>query len=439
MIQEDDPRIGMNGQEFSVDFQTYEELPLMVSILMNADEKSLPEIFEILEEKFFWNDIAKQIYSACNNLYLENKEIEIANVYPRTKLNASRLVELVNEHSNFLPTNSIDAAKKIKEGYYKREIYKFADQTQKDYSNKDFHDLALGLEMKTDELLKVFKTKDGVSIIELIDKLEKEIEKNKDSGIIGYKTGFKKLDKATDGIIVPHIWMIGGYTGTGKTYFVLSMLEGLLKNGIKPVIFSTENSAIRNILRMIGCMTGIPEMTLLKGRIENDNMIVRIVEAKNRLKENNLFVYDDVFDTRKIKALAKKHKKDNGSNLIIVDYIQGLNPGEGDIYKQMSKTAMDLQRISIDLNMAVIGVSQISNTEAMKNSDELMTFKGAGEITAMVIDFEADKMVTVTGSGKIIVKPVVKLTVRQEKPKAQKGAAKPQKETESRKEKQGRE
>ncbi len=38
-----------------------------------------------------------------------------------------------------------------------------------------------------------------------------------------------------------------------------------------------------------------------------------------------------------------------------------------------------------------------------------------GETTALIIDFDADKMVTLTGSGDIIVKPVVKLTVRQEK------------------------
>lgn len=37
-----------------------------------------------------------------------------------------------------------------------------------------------------------------------------------------------------------------------------------------------------------------------------------------------------------------------------------------------------------------------------------------GETTALVIDFDADKMVTVTGAGDIIVKPVVKLTVEQE-------------------------
>lgn len=38
-----------------------------------------------------------------------------------------------------------------------------------------------------------------------------------------------------------------------------------------------------------------------------------------------------------------------------------------------------------------------------------------GQTTALVIDFDADRMVTVTGNGDIIVKPVVKLTTRQER------------------------
>jgi len=47
-----------------------------------------------------------------------------------------------------------------------------------------------------------------------------------------------------------------------------------------------------------------------------------------------------------------------------------------------------------------------------------------GETTALVIDFDADRMVTVTGSGDIIVKPVVKLTNKQEKPQGQKDKTK---------------
>ena len=53
----------------------------------------------------------------------------------------------------------------------------------------------------------------------------------------------------------------------------------------------------------------------------------------------------------------------------------------------------------------------------------------AGETTLIVLDFDADKMVTVTGAGKIIVKPVIKLTVRQEKPTGQKDGEKPPTET----------
>jgi len=48
-----------------------------------------------------------------------------------------------------------------------------------------------------------------------------------------------------------------------------------------------------------------------------------------------------------------------------------------------------------------------------------------GETTALVVDFDADKMVTVTGADKIIVKPVVKLEVRKGKPAGEK----PDKET----------
>lgn len=39
-----------------------------------------------------------------------------------------------------------------------------------------------------------------------------------------------------------------------------------------------------------------------------------------------------------------------------------------------------------------------------------------GETTVLLLDFDADKSVVVTGSGKVIVKPVVKLTVQQGKP-----------------------
>ena len=52
-----------------------------------------------------------------------------------------------------------------------------------------------------------------------------------------------------------------------------------------------------------------------------------------------------------------------------------------------------------------------------------------GEAMALVLDFDAEKMVAVTGANKIIVKPVIKLTVRQEKNGGQQGGKKSEEET----------
>ena len=47
----------------------------------------------------------------------------------------------------------------------------------------------------------------------------------------------------------------------------------------------------------------------------------------------------------------------------------------------------------------------------------------ADETTTLVLDFEADKMVTVSGADKVIVKPVINLKVRQEKSGSQQGGS----------------
>ena len=78
-------------------------------------------------------------------------------------------------------------------------------------------------------------------------------------------------------------------------------------------------------------------------------------------------------------------------------------------------------RLVVDTIQVALGGGELQ--DATVPSNELKIVRPfdvvAGEATALILDFEADKMVNVTGSGKIIVKPVIKLTVRQEKPKGQ--------------------
>ena len=71
-------------------------------------------------------------------------------------------------------------------------------------------------------------------------------------------------------------------------------------------------------------------------------------------------------------------------------------------------------RLVVDTIQVSLGEGELQ--DATVPSNELKIVRPfdviAGETTALILDFEADKMVTVTGAGKIIVKPVVKLSIK---------------------------
>ncbi|MFC2005437.1 DUF4382 domain-containing protein [Chloroflexota bacterium] len=74
-------------------------------------------------------------------------------------------------------------------------------------------------------------------------------------------------------------------------------------------------------------------------------------------------------------------------------------------------------RLIIDKVQVSLGSGELTDT--ILPSGELKLVRPfdvmAGEAIALIIDFEADKMVTVTRAGNITVKPVVKLIIRKEK------------------------
>jgi len=95
--------------------------------------------------------------------------------------------------------------------------------------------------------------------------------------------------------------------------------------------------------------------------------------------------------------------------------IQGIEQFLGESEVEAAKYTQ--VRLVVDKVQVRLGSGNL--TDATLPSKELKLVRPfdviAGETTALVIDFEADKMVTVTGAGKIVVKPVAKLTIRKEK------------------------
>jgi len=92
-----------------------------------------------------------------------------------------------------------------------------------------------------------------------------------------------------------------------------------------------------------------------------------------------------------------------------IEQYLGTNEVEAGKYTQV--------RLVVDTIMVALNGGELQEAEV--SSGELKIVHPFdvidGETTTLVLDFDADRMVTVTGAGKIIVKPVIKLTVKQEK------------------------
>jgi len=82
-------------------------------------------------------------------------------------------------------------------------------------------------------------------------------------------------------------------------------------------------------------------------------------------------------------------------------------------------------QIRLTVDKAEVGLGENEPEEATVPSKKLKIVRPfnvvAGETTSILLDFDAEKSVNVTGNGKIIVKPVIKLTVRQGKSQDKKG------------------
>jgi len=89
-------------------------------------------------------------------------------------------------------------------------------------------------------------------------------------------------------------------------------------------------------------------------------------------------------------------------------------------------------QIRLTIDKVEVTLSDNNSQEATVPSKELKFVRPfdvvTDETTTILIDFDADKSVTVTGAGEIIVKPVVKLIVSQGKDADQNGGQKPQTE-----------
>lgn len=237
--------------------------------------------------------------------------------------------------------------------------------------------------VQQDILRSVSKSKKDESsiepVIEEFQKLREERREHPDR-LLGISTGVSKLDEVSDGIRPGHLWIIGGYTNTGKTAASLNLTSELVKEGKRVVYYSIEMSKTDILARLLAILTNTPGIVIAKGLNRNE---AEIDKALKLLSESNIGLYSGIAELDEILFSMYEENLRQKVDLFVVDFIQLVTKKDArSEYEAVSSTALELQLIAKRLGVPILALSQISNESAKAGDTAFMGFKGSGAIAA---------------------------------------------------------
>jgi len=331
-------------------------------------------INEILTPECFYDKTHELIFTAIQNLALQQEPIDILTVVEQLRKTGD--LETVGGTSyiaqlsqKVVSSAHIDYhARIIAQKYLARELITFSSEVASkafDETN-DVDDLMEEAEGKLFEISQRNVKKDVVHINPIINeayKLMREAAKRTD-GLSGLQSGFEDLDKITSGWQNSDLIIIAARPAMGKTAFVLSMAKNMAVNFNIPIaIFSLEMSNVQLVNRLIVNVAELSGEKIKTGQLaeyEWHQLDSRI----NKLYDAPIYIDDtpslSVFELRtKARRLVKEHKV----KCIIIDYLQLMN-ASGMTFnsreQEVSMISRSLKGLSKELNIPIIALSQLN-------------------------------------------------------------------------------
>ena len=201
----------------------------------------------------------------------------------------------------------------------------------------------------------------------------------------GIETGFTDLDALTGGLHDPELVILAARPSMGKTAFAMNIAEYVTVQARVPTLFvSLEMSSLELGDRMLCSCARVNGHRLRNGTISNDDRR-KLVEKAAEISQAPLFVDDSPSRTMtEIAATARRLKRKDGLGLIVIDYLQLIEPDNArdPRQEQVARIARRLKGMARELKVPVICLAQLNRqAEASKeNKPRLSHLRESGAI-----------------------------------------------------------
>lgn len=387
---------GKKDRHLRIPPQTLETEKALLGALMIRPEGMI-ESSDVLSPDAFYAEKHRIIYRAMLSLYTKNEPVDIESV--RAKLQDENTLDSIGGVA-YLATLAADVPAASNARHY-------AGQVQKKYMLRSLIDAGEHVaELGYDEASEIDETLDkaekriyevtssptlskftslGESLKGAWERLE-HLHEHKDE-MRGVRTGFKDLDNMLAGLQKSDLIILAARPSVGKTSLALDIArQTAVEHGTVVGFFSLEMAAQQLIDRMVAAEAKVNSWSLRTGRIHEQGDWDRIREAYDKLGAAPIFISDEPGNNiLKMRATARRLKKEHGLGLLVVDYLQLMVPtgarASDSMVQQVTEISRSLKNLAREMDVPVLALSQLSRAvEQRGGKPRLSDLRDSGSI-----------------------------------------------------------
>lgn len=338
------------------------------------DKDAIIKVADVLLPADFYKPTHAKIYETILTLYEKHDPIDILSVTARLKEEnalaeiggSSYLTELINK----VPTAAHVShyAKIVKEKKILRDLINTSSEITEQAFNpaEDLEKVLDEVEQKIFSISQRSVAQKFASVKDELHAAYERIEKlhRGEGALRGLGTGFQELDNILSGLQKSDLVVIGARPSLGKTSLVLDIARHIAVKSNEPVgFFSLEMSREQVVDRLIASQAEVPLWKLRTGRLTDDTDFEMVQHALDTLSRVPFFIDDTPSpNILQMRSMARRLQAEKGLSLIVVDYLQLIQPRttSENMVQQITEISRGLKSLARELTVPIIAVSQLS-------------------------------------------------------------------------------
>jgi replicative DNA helicase len=359
------------------------EQALLAAIL--ANNQAYERVADFLRPEHFADPVHARIFEACGKLINRGQmanAVTLKNAFEADNAlqdvgGAQYLAELQAAYVTII--NAEHYGKAIHDLYLRRELINLGEEVVNEAFDYDLdHPATTQIEVAEQKLFKLSETgmtEGGFQSFRnaLIHAIEMaEAAHRREGQIAGVPTGLTDLDEMLGGLHNSDLIVLAGRPGMGKTALATNIgfnaarrySESEGADGAVVGFFSLEMSAEQLATRILSEQSRVPSEDIRRGKLSAQDFEA-VVQASHELTTLPFYIDDTpAVSVGQIRTRARRLKRQQNLGLIVVDYIQLMQPTAGtkpeSRVQEISEMTRGLKVIAKELDVPVVALSQLS-------------------------------------------------------------------------------